>query len=182
MSNQLTTKITDELHNTLDVLFTERDNIKESTFLTICDTFKNINNVSDCDPDVIDLTVEGPINTVVDLTSESKIDRINDELQKAMQLLFEVQENIGDGNYVALCNSLKQINDINNEDEYSEERRIEESRATDSVIIDLINEDEEEYTDDDDEFIDDSELTPDDVAMYMTIMSQIQELGRQFRI
>jgi hypothetical protein len=183
MSSQTNTKIADKLHNTLDVLLSERDNIKDTTLITICDTLKNINNASDCEPDVIDLTVDGPINTVIDLTGESKIDRINDELQKAMQLLFEVQENIGDGNYVELCRSLKEINDINNEEEYSEDRRREENRANASVINELVNEEEtdDDDSDGDDMFIDDSEMTQADIELYISIAGQFSALGRAFR-
>ena len=41
--------------------------------------------------------------------------RINEELQSIIQLVFEMKEKIGDGDYVKLCDSLQRISNINND-------------------------------------------------------------------
>ena len=73
---------------------------------------------------------------------QTKIERINEELQSGIQFLFDLKDKISDGEYIKLCNIFKKINDINNEEKINEEQI-----ASDEHVARQINDEHENYND-----------------------------------
>ena len=81
----------------------------------------------------------------------TKAERINEELQNAIQMIFELQSVIPDGKYVDICNALQRISGINNEEHNAAEAIAADAAVARSMADDEEDEDDEDYNPEDDD-------------------------------